>query len=159
VCLQPKNQNLEEFANDEGWALEDEMLMEEKKQFTEAWLGDHLMVPFQCDLCHFRNINGRDSGIWPQDKLQMAAIRRAILDLFWSRASGTMAANLREGVHISKIVSELKMKSPFTSYPRGPYPVHDAWGMGFAVTQLRRTLDRGRTRRRFNGIPQNLGLL
>jgi hypothetical protein len=55
-----------------------------------------------------------------------------------------MAANLREGVRISKIASELKMKSPFTSYPWGPYPVHDAWGMGFAVTQLHRTLDPGK---------------
>jgi hypothetical protein len=144
VCLQPKNQNLKEFVNDEGWALEDEMILEETKWFIEARPGDHLMVPFQCDLCHFRDINCRDPGIWPQDKLQMAAIRRAILDSFWSRALGTVAANLCKGICILKIVLELKMRSPFASYPRGPYPVHDAWGVGFAVTQLHQTLDPGK---------------
>ncbi len=30
------------------------------KRFVEARNGDHLMVPFQCELCHFRNVYGRE---------------------------------------------------------------------------------------------------
>jgi hypothetical protein len=35
-----------------------ELLVEEDedKRFKVAWAGEHLMVPFQCKLCHFRNI-------------------------------------------------------------------------------------------------------
>ena len=31
-----------------------------KKRFMGAKNGDHLMVPFQCKLCHFRNIFERE---------------------------------------------------------------------------------------------------
>ena len=30
------------------------------KRFLEARNGDHLMVPFQCELCHFRNVYERE---------------------------------------------------------------------------------------------------
>jgi hypothetical protein len=29
-------------------------------RFKSGRNGDHLLCPFQCDLCHFRNIQGRD---------------------------------------------------------------------------------------------------
>jgi hypothetical protein len=32
---------------------------EDKFRFGEARPGDHLFCPFQCELCHFRNIQGR----------------------------------------------------------------------------------------------------
>lgn len=33
---------------------------EEDHRFLRARDGDHLMVPFECDLCHFRNCCLRD---------------------------------------------------------------------------------------------------
>jgi len=30
--------------------------IQEQKHFIEARAGDHLMIEFQCDVCHFRNI-------------------------------------------------------------------------------------------------------
>jgi len=41
----------------EGVVAED---VREQKRFIEARAGDHLMIEFQCDVCHFRNIQRRD---------------------------------------------------------------------------------------------------
>jgi hypothetical protein len=32
----------------------------DKSRYIYARTGDHLMVPFQCDLCHFRNVMDQD---------------------------------------------------------------------------------------------------
>ena len=58
---------------------------------------DHLMVPFQCELCHFRNVYGRE----PQeqnfkDKEFFMFARRANLDAFWSQESLTVRNDLKE---------------------------------------------------------------
>ena len=57
---------------------------------------DHLMgIPFECDLCDFRNLNNRDpvsdylTNMWT-----LLCIRRAFLDAFWSRESSTVLGNL-----------------------------------------------------------------
>lgn len=43
--------------------------------------GDHLMVPFECDLCVFRKLNGRNPILASdQDNLLSTCIRRAPLD-------------------------------------------------------------------------------
>jgi len=40
----------------------------DEARFMEARNGDNLSTPFQCDLCHFRNVMGRDpEGGLPQD--------------------------------------------------------------------------------------------
>jgi len=46
----------------EGVVTED---LHEQKQFIEARAGDHLMIEFQCDVCHFWNIQCRDAD--PKD--------------------------------------------------------------------------------------------
>jgi hypothetical protein len=33
---------------------------EDRGRFIEARAGDHIICPFQCELCHIRNIKGRD---------------------------------------------------------------------------------------------------
>jgi hypothetical protein len=57
--------------------------------------GDHLMgVPFECDLCSFRNVAGRDpdfSNDW--DEFTLTAIRRVLLDVMWAREPDTVASN------------------------------------------------------------------
>ena len=52
--------------------------------------GSHLMQPFQCDTCWFRNIMQRfpSSSSYKDTKL-LAYIRRVNLDLIWSRSEGT----------------------------------------------------------------------
>jgi hypothetical protein len=57
--------------------------------------GDHLMaVPFECDLCHYRNLRKRDPVLTdPRDVYLLTAIRRANLDAFWARAANTVKDN------------------------------------------------------------------
>jgi hypothetical protein len=60
---------------------------EDKTRFLGARVGDHVVFPFQCDLCHFRNLQGRSpmygSGVL-DDTETMDLIRRASIDALWS---------------------------------------------------------------------------
>ena len=61
--------------------LRSNFLQEEKDQrrYRSARNGDHLMkVPFECDLCHFRNMNKRDPvSRGKRDEDTFVAIMRA----------------------------------------------------------------------------------
>ena len=76
---------------------EDEMdvASEEDDRFKKARDGDHVMLPFECDICHFRNCCQRDPVIGSaRDENTLRAIRRANLDAFWAREKSTVASNL-----------------------------------------------------------------
>jgi hypothetical protein len=114
----------------------------EETRFVEARAGDHLMTPFQCDTCHFRNFMGRSPVMTNLlDKEIFGFIRQANLDSFWCRAKSTVAANMREGVHMEKTVDRLGM--PPVTPPMGPYPSTDSVGMKMAIAVLDRSLDPG----------------
>ena len=69
-----------------------ELEVEDKDRYRRGGNGDHLTgVPFECDLCHFRNMNKRDP-VWERakDVRTFTAIRRAQLDVFWARRPGTV---------------------------------------------------------------------
>ena len=50
--------------------------------------GDHLMIPFQCELYHFRNLKGANPGRRSEDILLLGKIRRANGDAFLVKGSG-----------------------------------------------------------------------
>jgi hypothetical protein len=51
-------------------------------------------VPFECDLCSFRNVVGRDPDESNQkDEFTLTAIRRVLLDVMWAREPDTVASN------------------------------------------------------------------
>ena len=116
---------------------------EEDDKFKKARNGDHLSCPFQCDLCHFRNIQGRDPrGESRQDRNVMIAVRRANLDAFWGRSSSTIQgnkSNLKRLVNIAK--DEYGINHPLPEM--GPHEIQDNWGMGLAIMLLRKSLDKG----------------
>jgi hypothetical protein len=102
------------------------------------------MVPFQCDLCHFRNIVGRDpwNSKWEDHEI-LECVRRAILDSFWSRESSTVAFNLREARRMELKASD-RLGMPSITPPMGPFPLSDECGMKAAIAMLDRSLDPGR---------------
>jgi hypothetical protein len=56
--------------------------------------GDHLLVPFECDLCILRKLRGKEPSLLSEiNGLLMACILRVSLDAFWSRATSTVVAN------------------------------------------------------------------
>ena len=51
-------------------------------------------VPFECDLCSFQNVTGRDPVLGDyNDHFTLVAIRRVLLDVMWAREPDTLAGN------------------------------------------------------------------
>jgi hypothetical protein len=94
--------------------------------------GDHLLVPFECDLCIFRKL--RRCNPWPtseQDRLLLACIRQISLDAFWSRATSTILVNrdkIRQGLALLQLVG---LDGPYVNY--GSMPPTDTFGYEVAI--------------------------
>jgi hypothetical protein len=100
------------------------------------------MTPFQCKLCHFRNIMGRDPVMsYEKDVAILKFSRQANLDAFWCRAKTTVGANLRAGLRMEKTADEYGM--PSIAPPMGPVRLDDSVGMKAAISVLDRSLDPG----------------
>ena len=112
-------------------------------KFTHARNGDNFNCPFQCDLCHLRNIQHRDPDPGRrQDRNLLVGIRRANIDAFWGRSTGTInnnRNNLRRLVEIAR--DDFGMENVLPDM--GPHDIVDNWGMGLAVTLLGKSLDKG----------------
>jgi hypothetical protein len=143
VCYTPVGQKrfpVKKFIDEDGF---DQTKPGDEKRFLEARNGDNLMNAFQCDLCHFRNVMGRNPRIeiW-QDREILEYIRRANLDAFWSREPTTVASNLREARKMESKVAD-RLGIPSITRPMGPYPLEDSFGMSAAIAVLDRSLDPG----------------
>ena len=66
-----------ELKRDDEFVGEDEVEDEgEGSMYKSARLGDNYLCPFQCDLCHFRNVFRRNPEITiSRDKVSLNAIR------------------------------------------------------------------------------------
>lgn len=116
----------------------------EEAKFKYARNGDNFMVPFQCDLCHFRNITKRNLRDKPEaDKTLLIGIGRAILDSFWSRAKSTVNNNTN-GIKKFYNIGTKELCIDNTLPQMGPFLLKDDWGMHIAVIILRRSMDKGR---------------
>jgi hypothetical protein len=126
--------------DEEGYSL---LIDKDKDRFLTARSGDHFVCAFQCDLCQFRNVYGRDPDCknFESKDMVLRCIRRATLDTFWARESSTVIGNGRE---VRKIAAKgamlgLPLQSLFPAL--GPFPVKDVQGMGIACCILMRSLD------------------
>jgi hypothetical protein len=106
--------------------------------------GDHFLTTFQCDVCHFRNINFRSPRTTGMDAMLLKFIRRANLDALWSRETGTVNNTRRDLINMSSKAQILGIDES-RMFPRmGPFPLEDIHGMAVAVCILFRSLDAGR---------------
>ena len=120
----------------------DQQVLGDELRFMEARNGDNLITPFQCDLCHFRNILGRGPTRTNfKDCKILALIRRANLDALWAREPTTVMANLREAIRMEKFTTQLELPSVTPSM--GPFPLKDDFGMLPAIALLDRSLAKG----------------
>jgi len=102
--------------------------------------GDHLVTPFQCDICVFRNIQGRNPG--SHDGLVMACIRQANLDACWGRETATVSSPLRAVRQTIQLLSPVGVKPPYPAL--GPFPVADTMGYTMAITMLLKSRQPGK---------------
>ena len=127
---------------------EDEDLETEEKlatRFAQGRNGDYLMgIPFECDLCHFRNVAERDpvSGN-AKDDFTLVCIRRACLDACWSRETSTVTGNLgrlQRDYYDTIGATSINNLLP----PLGNRTIRDRVGMAVAAATLNATLRKGK---------------
>ena len=99
--------------------------------------GAHLCIPFQCKVCWFRNLEGRDPR-GEGDDVYLACIRRANLDAMLGKSPLTIRAHRRETIAVLEN-SRLIGKMP-AYHPREPFLVGDPVGMSLAVDMLLKSL-------------------
>ena len=94
--------------NDEGMSW---IKRKDEGRFLSARNGDCLAAPFQCEYCWVVNLTGREAKASSLgDRRLCGYIRRANLDIFWSREPGTVGgimSALKKGRRLSE---ELGMK-------------------------------------------------
>ena len=106
-----------------------------EKRLNNGIAGVHAVVPVQCEVCWFRNLEDRDPN--PRsamDKRYLMCIRRATLDAIAGKARGTVEA------HVRRIGEMLRNCNRIGKTPqleaRGPFPLTDLVGMSLAVDML-----------------------
>jgi len=112
----------------------------DESRHMQARAGDHLVTPFQCDLCIFRNLKGRNP--LPQDRVLMACIRQVNLDALWGRESGTVHATRRSVFQTIQMWNQVGLEPTFPSL--GPYPVGDPLGYSVAIAMIVKSREKGR---------------
>ena len=125
--------------NDEGntWRRS-----KDSEDFLKGFNGAHLMQPFQCDLCWFRNLQKRDpvSSSY-KDTMLLAHIRRVNLDIIWSRSKLTnYMSQYRKGI---KVCQGLGLTPKH--FPQGPWPIDDEVGFQVAIEVVGVSLMEGST--------------
>ena len=101
-------------------------------------------IPFECDLCHFRNICGRGPVFQSKrDAWTLLVIRRANLDAMWSRETSTVSNNLsRLKLDYRDAMQVFSFEDPL---PRlGHDDVKDRVGMKCAIMTLNASLRKGK---------------
>jgi hypothetical protein len=107
----------------------------DKNKFHKARMGDHLMVPFECNTCFFRKLFSREPTSTTLDGLKAAAIICCmILDSFWSRATSTVEANAKTIQKGCKLSALIGLEPPYLD--PGPLPSFDHCGYGVAAQML-----------------------
>jgi hypothetical protein len=112
-------------------------------RYRVARNGDHLLTPFQCDLCCFRNLQRRDPNhLLERDALLMCCIRRANLDAVWGREPQTVGATLRAAKNMLRLWEKVGLAPQFPAL--GPFPVRDSLGLSVAIAMLLKSLEPGK---------------
>ena len=108
----------------------------EERRYVEGIDGAFLVTPFQCDHCWFVNLERRVPNKQSfSDVRLLGYIRRANLDVMWSRAPGTIANAKNSIKHLLRSWEELNMRVDLPEL--GPWVVGDNVGFGVAIGMLR----------------------
>lgn len=126
-------------SDEDGFAV---IVEKDQHRFLRGRAGDHLLTTFQCDVCHFRNLKGHSPLDGYDDNRLLTYIRRANLDAFWARETGTVRNTRRDVATITRNAAVFGLVNILPKM--GPFRVADDHGMGLAVCMLLRSLDTGK---------------
>ena len=82
------NFHINQRVDDEGNLVVESNLDQER--YIKGIDGSHLVTPFQCDLCIFRNLYKQNPRPVTLDRESLAVIRRLNLDSIWSQEPSTI---------------------------------------------------------------------
>jgi hypothetical protein len=108
---------------------------------------DHLMgMPFECDLCSFWNVVGRDpDSTNKRDEFTLTAIRRVLLDVMWAREPNTVALSWsRTKRDFDMALNHLSLNHHTILPVLGNPMVEDCIGLGVALTTVLALLQPGK---------------
>lgn len=94
--------------DEEGFDLS---LDEDRSRHLDARDGDHLLVPFQCELCNYRNMKNMNSGMSVEDINLLRFMRRVNLDDFPARESSTLNTTLSDEKKMERLSKNLGLES------------------------------------------------
>ena len=98
-----------------------------QRHFNVGRDGDHLVLPFECDICICRKLKRTNPAVVStRDTLLLACIRRINLDAMWSRSTLTILGNrdqVRFGLRLS---DQVGLDGPYEYL--GPLPFEDHCG-------------------------------
>jgi hypothetical protein len=101
------------------------------------------MCSFQCDTCHFRNIQGRDVVSHKAEDIKLLrCIRCANLDALWDKEPTTVSKNYAQAQRAIQFALSLGISDPFPNM--GPFPLSDTFGMKAACVMLLKSLGIGK---------------
>lgn len=101
---------------------------------------DHLVTLFQCDLCVFGNLQGRNPG--EHDTLVVECIQKVNSDALWGREMATVDSTRRAVAQTVKILKQVKLEPPYP--PLEPLPVIDNLGYAIAITMILKSSETGK---------------
>ena len=90
----------------------------------------HLCLPFQCELCWFQNLKGKDPLPGVHDQA-ICLIRQSNLDNMAGRAPSTIRGHLMENLTLVQNFGICGLTLPLQ--PLGSLPLSDTTGMGVAI--------------------------
>ena len=104
---------------------------EDKLRHQVARNGDHLMISFLCNLCHFRNLKGLDSGKGDDGIKLPRTIRRATINAFWTREHSTVEATRRYSKRIVELSQSLDLSNALLEMK--PFILNDTQEMSLVI--------------------------
>jgi hypothetical protein len=110
---------------------------ERQQQMMEGVESSQFCIPFQCKLCWYRNIKGRDPTPG-KDNIYVTCIRQANLDAMLGKPPLTTMVHRGETLALLKNAMTIG-KTP-AYHPRGPFPMCDQVGKSLAVDILLKSL-------------------
>ena len=140
------NFHINQRVDDEGNLVVESNLDQER--YIKGIDGSHLVTPFQCDLCIFRNLYKRNPRPVTLDRESLAVIRRLNLDSIWSREPSTIKNNMRS---LNKLISTCEGSGFDPELPKlGPFPVKDELGLCVAFSMLIHSRNPGNHSKMYN---------
>ena len=115
---------------------------EKEDKYLVARPGDGVIAPFQCDGCWFINLHGRMPITDDlNDDRELVLIRRATLDMFWSRESSTIAQTVSGLKELIRGAKSAGRRMPLERML--PWEIADEQGMGVAIAMLEKSIRTG----------------